>query len=367
MPTSISEHEHKPEPGRTHSLGFESHIYVISLPERQDRREPMERLRTALNLSWTIIDATPFTNPLIYGIFDWVVYQREQSPLGGGDPSTGIETSTNSVFRWPREINALSVLTHEPLLPSGSDVWTTQPPPLPVSIRPSSPSSPPPLMSAVDDYSMPTGILSDVHWMKLTPARVACWYSHVSAIRTFIDRADTQSEDVALFLEDDIDMEKDIADRLSGIWKVLPTGWDIVLLGESTEIYFISFQTEKNNCTTFIYEGHGWSNESFYSPLSTPNTDLATHLHPSYAPKCTHAYALSLPGARRLLQHLRYPPFAYSRALDHAFAWLIESGRLRAYSVVPSVVVQRKDTPSDILPGMGSNRMEWLVNGVLGS
>jgi hypothetical protein len=241
----MSEQEPKPEPGRTHSLGFASQIYVISLPERQDRREPMERLRSALNLSWTIIDATPFTNPLIYRIFDWVVYQREQSPLGGGDPSTGIETSANSVFRWPREINALSVLTREPLLPSGSDVWTTQPPPLPVSIRPSSPSSPPPLMSAVDDYSMPTGTLSVVHWMKLTPARVACWYSHVSAIRTFTDRDDTQPEDVAVFLEDDIDMEKDIADRLSGIWKVLPTGWDIVLLGESTEIYlFLSKQKE---------------------------------------------------------------------------------------------------------------------------
>lgn len=239
MPTPISEHEPKPEPGRTHSLGFASQIYVISLPERKDRHEQMERLRTALNLSWTVIDATPFANPLIYRILDWVVYQREQTPLGG-DPSTDMETSSNSVFRWPREINALSVLTHKPLVPSGSDVWTAQPPPLPVSIRPSSPSSPPPLVSAVDDYSMPTGILRDVHWMKLTPPRVACWHSHVAAIRTFVDRDDSHPEDVAVFLEDDIDMEKDIADRLSELWKVLPTGWDIVLLGKSTEIHLIS-------------------------------------------------------------------------------------------------------------------------------
>ncbi|KAG8221481.1 hypothetical protein J3R82DRAFT_1694 [Butyriboletus roseoflavus] len=343
MPSSISESEPEPEQGRTRFLGFASHIYLISLPERKDRHEQMELLRTALNLSWTIVDATPFTNPLVYRLLDWVVHQREQTPLGVGNASTGTETSTNSIFHWPREINALSVLTHEPLLPSGSDVWITQPAPLPVSMTPSSPSSPPPLLSAVDDFSMPTGILRIVDWMKLSPARVACWHSHVSAIRVFIDKDDTQPEDVAVFLEDDIDMEKDIADRLSGIWKVLPAGWDIVLLG------------------------HCWSDETFYSPLSTPNTNFATHLHPSYSPKCTHAYALSVPGARRLLQHLRHPPFAYSRAIDHAFSWLIESGRLRAYSVVPSIVVQRKDTPSDILPGLGSERKEWLVNGVLGS
>ena len=234
MSTSISEHEPEPEPGRTRFLGFASHIYVISLPERQDRREQMECLRADLNLSWTIIDATPFTNPLIHRLLDWVVHQREQTPLGVGNSSTGTETSTNSIFRWPREINAFSVLTHKPLLPSGSDVWTTQPPPLPDSIALSSPSSPPPLLSAVDDFSMPSGTLRVVGWMKLTPARVACWHSHVSAIRTFIDKDDTQPEDVGVFLEDDIDMEKDIADRLSGIWKVLPAGWDMVLLGKFT-------------------------------------------------------------------------------------------------------------------------------------
>ncbi|KAF8550963.1 hypothetical protein OG21DRAFT_1478333 [Imleria badia] len=339
MTSSISE----PEPGRPHFLGVASHIYLISLPQRQDRREQMERLRVALNLSWTIIDATPSTNPLIYRLLDWVVYHREQAPLIGGEkPSTDTQTSSNFTFRWPRDIDALSVLTHEPLLPSGSDVWTTEPPPFPESIKPSSLSSPPPLMNAVDDYAMPTGILSEVHWMKLTPGQVACWHSHTSAIRTFAGKDDTQPEDVAVFLEDDVDMEKDIAHRLSDLWNFLPAGWDIVLLG------------------------HCWSNEAFYPSLST-HTHFETHLHPAYSPKCTHAYALSLSGARRLLQHLRYPPFAYSRALDRAFSWLIETGRLRAYSVVPSVVVQRKDSPSDILPGSGSKRAEWLVNGVLGS
>jgi hypothetical protein len=33
-------------------------------------------------------------------------------------------------------------------------------------------------------------------------------------------------------------------------------------------------------------------------------------------PQCTHAYAVSSAGARRLLAHLEYPPFAYRRAVD---------------------------------------------------
>ncbi|KAG6373233.1 hypothetical protein JVT61DRAFT_6859 [Boletus reticuloceps] len=36
-----------------------THIYVISLAERQDRREQMELLRTIQNLTWTVIDAVP--------------------------------------------------------------------------------------------------------------------------------------------------------------------------------------------------------------------------------------------------------------------------------------------------------------------
>lgn len=91
-------------------------------------------------------------------------------------------------------------------------------------------------------------------------------------------------------------------------------------------------------------------------------------VHPSFAPKCTHAYALSASGARKLLLHLLYPPFAYSRALDQAYAWLVQSGRLRAFSVVPSVVIQHKLSQSDIdggAYGLGSDWKEELEHGLL--
>ena len=68
----------------------------------------------------------------------------------------------------------------------------------------------------------------------------------------------------------------------------------------------------------------------------------SSDLHPSYSPKCTHAYAVSARGARRLIQLLTYRPFAFSRALDQALVHLIKRGLLRAFSVVPAIAAQRR-------------------------
>lgn len=103
------------------------------------------------------------------------------------------------------------------------------------------------------------------------------------------------------------------------------------------------------------------------SGIDAPRAVPSSRMHPSRNPKCTHAYALSRTGARRLLLHLMYPPFAYSRAIDQAFAWLVQSGRLKSYSIVPSIVVQRKVGGSDIAAGKGSKWKDHLLDGVFGS
>ncbi|KAJ3715202.1 hypothetical protein C8R42DRAFT_681972, partial [Lentinula raphanica] len=141
---------------------------------------------------------------------------------------------------------------------------------------------------------------------------------------------DKNHEHISIILEDDIDVEKDIRSRLRRIWNVLPNDWDVVFLG------------------------HCWSDESFWPALTHPVlTGVWNTLHPSHSPRCTHAYALSPPGARKILAHLEYPPFAYSRAIDQAYAWLVSSGRLKAYSVVGSVAVQVK---SGNTPRKGDSR-----------
>lgn len=97
----------------------------------------------------------------------------------------------------------------------------------------------------------------------------------------------------------------------------------------------------------------------------TNTTQRINRLHPSNQPKCTHAYAVSKRGARRLLLYLRYPPFAYSRAVDQAISWLIETGKINSYTVVPSLVIQTKEDKSDISPGTGGGWPERLADGIL--
>ncbi|KAG2065960.1 hypothetical protein BDR04DRAFT_1234267 [Suillus decipiens] len=328
-------------------LGIASEVYLISLPWRQDRRQEMEHLQASKGINWTVVDALNPSDIAISHIFERIVSQRSLLP------SEGHQDDLGSVFRWPADINAIAVST-EYFEASGSDLWTsadtqdsnhTTSPSLSVSPHPN-------VTCATQDHSVPSFKPSLPDWMILTAPKVSCWYSHIYAIRQFIDRANTTPEDVAVFLEDDIDMERDIETRMRHVWPSLPHGWDMVFLG------------------------HCWSNESFYPALPSPQAmspsyDVLkrSYIHPSYSPRCTHAYALSLSGARRLLQHLRYPPFAYSRALDQAFSWLIESGRLRAFSVVPSIVIQRKVLSSDIFPGsgVGSAWREHLVDGVFGT
>jgi GR25 family glycosyltransferase involved in LPS biosynthesis len=206
-----------------------THLYVISLADRQDRREQMEFLRTIQDLTWTVIDAVPGNATLVNRILDWVALHRTESKK--------IDTLG---FRWPEEINALSV-SHESLKQSGSDTWAeTLPSSKPKSGK-SGPSTYSSLPCAIEDDSIPTFTNGTPEWMVLSPAKVACWHSHISAIRRFVEGQDSHDrrrrDNVAVILEDDIDMEKDISARLSQVWTFLPAGWDIVFLGKYGDIF----------------------------------------------------------------------------------------------------------------------------------
>lgn len=205
-----------------------AHIYIISLADRQDRREQMEFLRRIQDLTWTIVDAVPGNATLVTRILDWVALCRAE----------GKKTDAPD-FRWPEEINAFSI-SHKPLKNSGADTWTET---LPSSKSKRDNFGPPTdssLPCAIEDDSIPTFMNGTPEWMVLSPAKVACWHSHISAIRLFIeghDSDDHRREDkVAIILEDDIDMEKDVSNRLSQVWTFLPAGWDIVFLGEYANV-----------------------------------------------------------------------------------------------------------------------------------
>ncbi|GLB36768.1 hypothetical protein LshimejAT787_0310550 [Lyophyllum shimeji] len=312
---------------RNQTLGVASKIYVLSLPMRDDRRQDMEHLRKTLDLHWSYIEAIDAENPIVETIMNSVRLIRETYPA-------------TSSFTWPDDLpppdKPMDPWSPGFLSPTRSvDGQATAHKPMPCatqnnSIVPYTPDLP--------EHKI------------LTASRVACWYSHISVISTIANDDTLRGDDAVIVLEDDVDMERDISHRLRRVWSSLPAGWDIV------------------------YLGHCWSDESINLALDadgtfsvTNGTFPVTHIHPSRSPLCTHAYALSRTGARRLLVHLRYPPFAYSRAIDKAISWLIESGRLKSFSIVPSIVVQRKAGKSDIMSGKGSTWRASLVNGIFGN
>ncbi|KAJ6505536.1 hypothetical protein C8R45DRAFT_1182115 [Mycena sanguinolenta] len=320
--TASSPDQHR---ARDEVLPVPSQTYVISLPRRIDRYEDMERLRTRLGVRWAYAVAEDAQSPLVDHILAQVRAVRQNALQ---DIQYLPNTSVTLPFEWPSTDNATSHISSQDSAPE----------------RQIPDSDFEPLTCAIENFTLPPYSAGLPEYKILSRSRIACWHSHLSVIQHVSSHAGSDKA-ATLILEDDIDMEADIKERLASIWSLLPADWDIVFLG------------------------HCWSNESYYPPLgrtlSRHSAPLSTALHPSHAPLCTHAYALSPAGAKRLLLDLTYPPFAYSRAIDHALSWLVRSGRLNAFSVLPSVVVQRKIGKSDVMVGDGSGWRDHLVHGVL--
>lgn len=314
----------------------------------------MEKLRETLGLQWTYVNALESTNDLSHKIWEWVLRIRTGEPriLNEADPSSTNPPPGRMSFAWPDDIDRLE-LSRAPIDLWSRTIWST-----PAGTINSTPYHP--IACATRDFNVANSTLGLPDHLILTRARIACWHSHMTVIQSIANKADPFLDGAYMILEDDIDMERNIISESMSLWDSLPKSWDIIFLG------------------------HCWSNETKTAPLplrspdSSPESSedglrfiadiqhLGKHrLYLSSSPKCSHAYVLSKRGARRLLLHLRYPPFAYSRAIDQAFSWLVQSGRLKSYTVVPSLVIQRKDDNSDISPGLGSKWREVLMDGVL--
>ncbi|CAE6457315.1 unnamed protein product [Rhizoctonia solani] len=349
---------------------------MLNLPRRTDRRERMMKLQTATRLSWTFVDSTDSKAEIVTRIMERVRWIRAAARLHAIDSNFhGWWSDHHSAFEWTHMLNDSE---SEP----GSELWElahsdpasadhTHPLPVPPSIdqRPSLEVATNRIIPRHDEAQDFQGALKNnplfdtstnpvrtatrgvtntltprlpkvPYWRILTRAAVACWHSHTSVIREIASetiQAGT-SDTGTVILEDDIDMELDIQQRIGRLWEALPPNWDILFLG------------------------HCWSAEDTYPPLRSHD-----QLHPSHSPKCTHAYAVSRKGARRLVKLLRDPSVAYGRPLDAALLDLIQSNLVNAYSVHPSVVIQTKDTPSDIFPGNGSRWRDTLQMSALNS
>lgn len=215
---------------RSETLVVASRIFVVSLPSRTDRREQMEYLRTALGLRWNYVDA--------------IGSQSDEVKLIMKQTRRKRKATNKPAFRWPRDIDAISSTTR-PIPRAGSELWTVVSALNPANMQGNTvlgnahtipTASDPPLACATEDDTTPRFTPGLPEFKILTPAKVAVWDSHISAIRRVVEESSWTSvfsaEDVSIILEDDVDMEWDIRTRLGSVWSSLPAGWDAVFLGE---------------------------------------------------------------------------------------------------------------------------------------
>jgi hypothetical protein len=235
------------------SLDIISKIYVISLPRRTDRRLQMDRLRDAIHLNWTYWDACEANAPVVSTILRQVRVLRSQlvpRPKSGGDALWAMRHNmTVSAFDWPHNLEDV-ICSQETLQHSGADLWTrpsshslsdldvpaeivdpyafnpTRSPSEPVQV--SALSDPIPLACASGNNVSAASLPNLPPYRHLTPAKVACWYSHLQAIREIANGKD----ETVLILEDDVDIERDVRLRLRALLDALPNDWDIVYLGK---------------------------------------------------------------------------------------------------------------------------------------
>jgi len=193
------------DPDRNATLAVAEKIYVLSLPHRSDRRQEMDKLKAALGLRWTYVDAMDTKNKLVGRILDsvWV-----------------IRATNDYLFTWPADMPP----PNERISP-----WS----PGFLSIPDIAPGSRPsdPMVCATENNTVASYDLDLPEVRILTPARVACWYSHLSVIEKVANDRSLKNDDVVIVLEDDLDMERDIHTRLRHVWTSLPKDWDMVYFG----------------------------------------------------------------------------------------------------------------------------------------
>ncbi|CAG8498835.1 5252_t:CDS:1 [Dentiscutata heterogama] len=150
----------------------------------------------------------------------------------------------------------------------------------------------------------------------LSPGRRACFLGHYMIYKSIID----EGFHSALILEDDVDFETDITEIMTEIHRNLPAYWDTLFIGHCYE-----------------YKGKLVDNSSF-----------ANRLYESRTPHCTHAYAVSYWGARKLVEKL--DPMIPHDAIDLALLEIVTNKEITSYSVHPTPIIQWNDgnNPSDI-------------------
>ncbi|CAG8519229.1 4265_t:CDS:1 [Diversispora eburnea] len=156
----------------------------------------------------------------------------------------------------------------------------------------------------------------------LTPRHKACYVSHYRVYESII----THGYNSSLILEDDIDLEIDVKRIVEEeVLPFLPENWELLYIG---------------NC---------YSEEILDDDVSLNGESFEYKLFPSKFPLCTHAYAVSLVGAQKLLNNL----VDVDIPIDLYLREIMAAGNITEITLFPSAITQwiSDDNRSDVSPG----------------
>ncbi|GAA5872040.1 hypothetical protein JCM3774_006589 [Rhodotorula dairenensis] len=394
-PDPLAYRRHIQQATTEHRRPLFDHVYVLSLPTREDRRADMRKLARALALDITFVDAADKHEPFLKWIAERVYETRQLrrqviADRRNVDPESigGMRIGSDWVTPFPDKMPPRAL--HKPASAATKLKTSPPPPPPPPPARfPEYPRAP-----AAQNYLGPHWVahlealyasgghhtslrpadpnlnVTSLLWDPLEPVDVrqvhegviSTYWGQTRALKRVLENADR----TALILEDDVDIEWDLESFWTQIERRLPPNddWDVTFLG------------------------HCWGGEFQQPQYRHPL------VHRSTGPMCLHGYALTATGAHRLLAALLDPWSAYSTAVDLVIPSLLHiqsrhpafhpppppsstepppaaavanstttndnnqapvvTPLINSFSVVPPLIVQRKDGPSDLQSGTGS-------------
>ncbi|CAG8774045.1 3748_t:CDS:1, partial [Dentiscutata erythropus] len=150
----------------------------------------------------------------------------------------------------------------------------------------------------------------------MSSSQKACYLSHYSIYKLIIDKGFNS----VLILEDDVDFELNITAIMTDIHRDLPASWEMLYIG-----YCFEDVGEQVGISSSIHR-----------------------LYKSVAPMCTHAYAVSYSGARKLIELL--DPVIPRATVDYSLSVVVKDKKVNSFDVHPPAISQWKaaDNPSDI-------------------
>jgi hypothetical protein len=237
-------------------------IHVVHLPARTDRFERMSKLANALSLDFTFHTATLADSYATDKLMEHVRREREAEGwcLGDRTACRAHPNDSSPFFEAPlpydfqpdvleegmdNEWEATSLFLPDaylssqaslPYTPAHADLWDS-------AALDAARDSPIPVLAETTTND----VLRDkrqhaflsykaynrrrrfdpaltVRVLPLARGEVACWNSHVRVLQAFL----ASGRQSALIVEDDVDVEWDLARRAEELWSVLPASYDVV-------------------------------------------------------------------------------------------------------------------------------------------